>query len=583
MNKRIIIPIIAAAIGILSGYIMFGGEKNEKVETQDADQIWSCAMHPQIRKIEFGDCPMCGMDLIPLEGSSSNPLVFEMSEEAMRIANIQTTRIGGGDQQQESLTLSGKIKSDETTASSLVTHIPGRIEKLYISFTGESVKKGQRIARMYSGKLISAQRELLEAYKIKDDHPELLEAAKNKLRYWKISNNEIEQIIKDGRIREQFDIYAEHSGVVINRKVSVGNYLTKGGVLFDIQNLNKLWAVFDVYEVNLAQISAGDLIEFRTPSISGETFKGNVNFIDPIIDPKTRTAAVRMELINYNGRFKPDMFIEGELYVSTGKTTNLTVPKSAVLWTGERSVVYVKQPDVAIPSFEFREVTLGNVVGDDYVVLEGLENGDEVVTYGAFVIDASAQLNNNASMMNRNLLTKKSEVSNTPNFGSAISNDFKNHLNRLINSYLSLKDAFVASSKKDVKNELTHLEKMIGSVDMTLVKGDAHMFWMKKHKEMTQAINEMRKQSTVDSKREKLDELSMAIIETAKAFKLDGDSYVVQYCPMANNDQGGYWLSNSEQIRNPYFGDKMLKCGEVKEVLKRATDSHKENLVNNHK
>ncbi|MFT7156359.1 MAG: Cu(I)/Ag(I) efflux system membrane fusion protein, partial [Parvicella sp.] len=255
--KKYIIYIAVLVLGLALGWVIFGNNSNEK-QSSDAtlEEIWTCSMHPQIRQPEPGDCPLCGMDLIPLEANSnSNPLVFEMTEDAIKIANIQTTVIGSGSADTVGLKLSGKIKVDETNSASIVTHISGRIEKLYISFTGEKVVKGQKIASIYSPSLISAQKELLEAYKVKEVNPKLYEATVNKLKFWKITAEQIESIISSETILESFNIYAGFSGVVLSKKVSVGDYLKEGEVLFDIQNLNQLWAVFDVYETDLGKIN----------------------------------------------------------------------------------------------------------------------------------------------------------------------------------------------------------------------------------------------------------------------------------------------------------------------------------------
>ena len=304
--------------GILLGWIIFGGDsansKDSKTSSNSTEegQIWTCSMHPQIRLPEPGDCPICGMTLIPLESDgNSNPLVFEMTEDAMKIANIQTTVIGTKKSDGKSLKLSGKIKVDETNSASIVSHISGRIEKLYISFTGEKVNQGQKIASIYSPKLITAQKELLEAYKVKDSNPKLYNATVNKLKYWKITDNQIQSIINSENVIESFNIYAGFSGVVLNKKVSVGDYLNEGEVLFDIQNLNQLWAVFDAYEADLSALKVGDKIMYSTTALPNRTFTSTIDFIDPVINASSRTAKIRAVVNNAQQQLKPEMFIEG--------------------------------------------------------------------------------------------------------------------------------------------------------------------------------------------------------------------------------------------------------------------------------
>lgn len=409
--KNYIIYASLLVVGLAAGYLLFGtkGTPQEEEKTHDhsehSEQIWTCSMHPQIRQPEPGDCPICGMDLIPLEeNANEDPLVFTMSEEAVKISNIQTTKVGTSKTSEKGLSISGKIKADETASSSLVSNLPGRIEKLYISYTGENVSKGQKIASIYSPKLIAAQQELIAANQTKQSNPKLYDAAYNKLKYWKLSNAQVESILASSSAIETFDIYAEYSGVVKTKKVSVGDYIKEGEVLFDVQSLSKVWAVFDVYETDLAHVNIGDEISFTTTSYPNDKFVAKVSFIDPVIDPVTRTIAVRANVSNGNAKLKPEMFINGYVEGMSSSNSQLLVPKSAVLWTGQRSVVYLKLKDQSTPSFEYRAIEIGETVGDSYLVISGLNTGDEVVTNGAFVIDASAQLNNQASMMNQHLV-----------------------------------------------------------------------------------------------------------------------------------------------------------------------------------
>ena len=299
-------------------------------------------MHPQIKQNEAGDCPLCGMDLIPLEANSSNnPLVLEMTDAAVKMANIQTTIVGETNHTTDkTIRLSGKIQADERLASSQVTHISGRIEKLYVSFTGEQVNKEQKIATLYSPELIMAQTELLEALKLKDLNPNLVQAARNKLHYWKIGDTAIEQIEQKGKIQENFTVYADETGIVTNRRVSVGDYIKQGEPLFDLMNLRKVWVLFDAYEEDLSSVSIGDRIEFTTPSVPNKTFKTTVTFIDPIINANTRVASIRTEVSNSKRLLKPEMLVYGTLQKKSSSSNQLNVPKSAVMWTGKRSVVY---------------------------------------------------------------------------------------------------------------------------------------------------------------------------------------------------------------------------------------------------
>ena len=587
--KLIITAIIAIVIGLGAGYLIFGKksvttiptEKHEHTGeaklTSSEEQIWTCSMHPQIRQNEPGLCPICEMDLIPLESNTSNdPLVLQMTEAAVQLAKIQTTIVGtsDGSHADKTIQLSGKVQADERLASSQVTHVPGRIEKLYVTFTGEQVSTGQKLADIYSPELITAQSELLEALKLQSVNPGLVEAARNKLRYWKIPNSTITNIEENGKIQETFPVYAIESGIVTNRRVAVGDYLKQGEPLFDLMNLRKVWVLFDAYEEDLASIKIGSRIEFTTPTYPNKTFKTRVTFIDPIINPNTRVASVRTEVNNAGDQLKPEMFVNGILKtrVTTSGKTQLNVPKTAVMWTGKRSVVYVKVPDMDIPSFQYREIEIGERLGDVYQVLSGLENGEEVVTYGSFTIDAAAQLNNQVSMMNKDVNLKKEDAGGIPNFQPETPIAFKEQLNALANEYIQLKNAFVATDAATASTAAQKVLTQLKKVDMKLVKGDAHMYWMEQLNALQSHTKKITELTDVEEQRKQFGFLSDSMINSIEAFGTSGDALYVQHCPMAFNNQGGDWIATEEQIQNPYFGDKMMKCGVVKKELAERTE-----------
>lgn len=576
---RYILPIVTALIGLFLGYLLFsittGNEDNPShAATENSKaQIWTCSMHPQIRQNEPGACPICGMDLIPLatnSSSNSNPYVFEMTEEAVQLANIQTITVGGVQNlSSNALKLNGKIQVNESEAASLVAHLPGRIEQLYISFTGEKINKGDRIASIYSPELVAAQRELIEAKKLASLSPDLLQAAKNKLRYWKVDDSFIEQVLSSEKIIENFTIYAKQSGVVMEKKVTVGDYVQVGEVLFDLQNLNKLWVQFDVYENDLSKITQGSVIEFSTPSVANKTFAAKISFIEPTINAKTRVAIIRAEVNNFDKLLKPEMFVSGILKnkLSAPSSLSTLIPKSAVLYTGERSVVYIKLPNTAIPSFEFKEITLGASKGDSYEVLEGLKDGDEVVVYGAFVIDAAAQLNNQASMMNRNVQVSSGVENKLPDYTKVVPTEFKAQLENLTKAYLQLKDALVASNSEVAVNKVNQFIVQLEAVDMLLLKGEAHVFWMQQFEAMLTHATTISTSNELGKQRNAFDQLSQSLILSIKILGIQDGEFYIQHCPMANKNNGADWISKDLLIKNPYFGEAMLSCGQTQDTI----------------
>ena len=394
--------------GILIGWLIFHPSnktelKHDHLTETLQETIWTCAMHPQIRMQQSGKCPICGMDLIPLSRSgadSLDPDAVRMSPEAAQLANVLTSVVSKQTPVKE-VRLYGKIQADERLLQNQVAHIPGRIESLAVNFTGESIVIGQTLGKIYSPELITAQQELLEAFKTKENQPDIYEAAKERLRQWKLTDKQITEIEISGKIQNTVNIISNTDGIVISRRVNTGDYVSQGTVLFDIADLSKVWIMFDAYESDLQFLNEGEKISFTIQALPGNNYSGKIIFIDPVIDPVTRVAGVRVEANNGSGKLKPGMFVTGVVMSSAeGYKNNLVIPRSSVLWTGKRSVVYVKQPGSADPVFKMREIELGPVVDDSYIVLEGLMEGEEIVTRGTFSVDAAAQLEGKPSMMN---------------------------------------------------------------------------------------------------------------------------------------------------------------------------------------
>lgn len=392
--------VLVALAGLLVGWIAFHQPKTDSKPKQEANkEIWTCSMDPQVKQDHPGLCPICGMDLIPLVtggGSTMDSSALYLTPEAIQLANISTSMVSRQAPVKE-LRLFGKVQADERLLESQTAHIPGRIEKLYVSFTGETVRKGQVLALVNSPDLITAQEELLETAKIRTSQPEIFEAAKDKLRQWKLSDAQIDQVLRSGKVKNNFEVLAGSSGIVSAKRVNTGDYVNPGTVLFEVANLSRVWVLFDAFESDLPFLKTGNSITFTLQALPGRTFTATVKFIDPVLDPTYRVAKVRVEVPNADGQLKPEMFatgvVQAKLNVSGDK---LVIPSTAVLWTGKRSVVYVKLGDGA---FKMREIELGPMLGNSYVVLDGLTEGEEIVTEGSFSVDAASQLEGKPSMM----------------------------------------------------------------------------------------------------------------------------------------------------------------------------------------
>ncbi|PCJ98074.1 MAG: efflux transporter periplasmic adaptor subunit [Flavobacteriaceae bacterium] len=588
--KKYIIYSGILIIGLIMGWLLFGNSSHKEIEhnhdeVAETNQKWTCSMHPQIMQAEPGGCPICGMELIPAENNADGLLAdqFKLTENAMALANVQTSIVGNEKVNNNTIKLSGKIVENEESNSVQVSYFSGRIERLNVSFTGEEIHKGQLLATIYSPELYAAQQELITAASLKESQPALYKAVRNKLKLWKLSENQINNIETSGTVLENFPVYATVSGTVSEKLVAQGDYIKQGQPLLKISKLNTVWANFDVYENQIDLFKKGQEVSITTKAYPNKGFKGKVSFIDPVLDTRTRTLKLRVVLNNLNNVFKPGMFIEGKIQgISSTKEQLLNIPATAVLWTGERSVVYLKaNPDE--PVFEMREVQLGNIIGENYEVLMGLENGDEIVTNGTFTIDAAAQLQGKKSMMNKEggkVMTGHEghlgmeTTSTTENTGHdkmnqriIVAANFQKQLKKVFDDYINLKDALVKENTKAVVESANSTLKNLEGVDMKLLTNmEAHKHWMAIEKEIKASTSSISSTSEIKEQRNHFKHLSTHLTNAIQLFGIDFKVYS-QFCPMADDNNGAFWLSKEEKVLNPYFGNAMLSCGEVKQIM----------------
>ncbi|MDR8391210.1 efflux RND transporter periplasmic adaptor subunit [Aliifodinibius sp. S!AR15-10] len=593
-------------VGIFLGWFLFGGSSPNGAETTDMEQhveeahtdeegniVYTCSMHPQVRQNEPGDCPICGMELIPTNnggsdaGSGDDPYTTTMTQAAMKLAQVQTVEVTRTVAVKKSR-MPGKVMIDERRLSIIPAHFPGRIEKLYLDYTGAYVEKGDPIASVYSPELVTAQKELLEAYKNRESNPQLYQATRKKFINWEISPKIIDQILERGEAQENFDIHSHQNGYVTKRHVAVGDHIHFGKPIFEIANLSTVWIEFEAYENDLAGISRGDEVEFTVGAYPGETFRAKVTYIDPILDDQRRTATVRAEASNLNLKLKPNMLAKGVVSSElNGGEPQLQIPASAVLWTGERSLVYVQKPNTEQPSFQAREVMLGQQTGDSYVIKEGLEEGEQVVVKGNFMIDSAAQLADKRSMMNQTPGQNQGRTPGGHNHGgepmdsgqkqevetsqsaiepSEIPATFQEKLGTLTEAYTDISSALANDDLGKAATALENFEQALSTVDMNLIQNQQQMLWMQQLKELNSVVKSLKGVEELSRFRNQFASLSDVLTEAVIQFGVDQTLHL-HYCPMAQDQKGAYWLSGNSEIVNPYMGQEMPTCGTQKEVL----------------
>ena len=577
MKKNSVFVVVAAVVGLLLGYLIFGSNSSDEGSADGHDhseemasgQMWTCSMHPQIMQPEPGDCPICGMNLIPASSSDEGLAMgqIRMSNNAMALAGVETVTVGSGMTGEGSVKLSGKVAINQEADAVQSAYFNGRIERLNINFEGEEVRKGQQLATIYSPELVAAQQELITAANLKASQPALYAAVRNKLKFWKLSENQINEIESSGKVRENFPVYANVSGVVLEIMVEEGDYVSTGSPLVKVANLNSVWAIFDAYENQLSLLKKGQNLEVRTKSYPNETFSAKISFVDPLLNSSTRTLEVRANLDNRKGLLKPGMFVSAEIQLENNtETETLTIPESAVLWTGERSVVYVK-PNSEEGVFEMREVTLGNLVNGNYVIAAGLNSGEEVVAKGTFTVDAAAQLQGKKSMMNQEGKTMGMNHDHHSSMGDGMKMEFSEEAQSmfgdLLRVYLELKDALVASDPEQTQK----LAQKGGGIASTISglpmdgTGKSHM------SQLAIQFKEMASKRDLEGQRDAFVILSQNMIQVGQQMQGLNVQLYVQQCPMANQNNGANWLSLDAEIKNPYYGEAMLKCGSVVGVI----------------
>ena len=614
---------------IHAGHNMAGSSQEKKI------LYWTCSMHPQIKLPKKGLCPICAMDLIPVydggsESEGGSEVSLTLSESAQKLAEIETTEVKYQEVSNE-VRLVGKVDYDETRLYYISAWTSGRIDRLFVDFTGTKVRKGDHLTKLYSPELLSAQEEYLQAIKnlqdskdsqlsvIRDTAKTTLNSSKEKLRLYGIDEQQIDEIVKRGTPDEHMTITSPVTGTVIHKNGFEGMYVKTGDQIYTIADLGRVWLFLDAYESDIQWLHYGQNVKVEAESFPGEVFHGKIAFIEPFVDEKTRTIKLRVNVDNTGEKLKPGMFVRttiqavlgegGKIYEEdlagkwicpmhpdiikekqepcdicgmdliktsefgfaekpTVKRQVLVIPKTAPLITGKRAVVYVenKTNKATAKRYEGREVILGPRAGDHYIVLSGLNEGERVVSKGNFKIDSALQIQAKPSMMNP--AGYYSETENVLTQDGATLSENAGILAPALPYYLSTAKGLSEDNPHVAAGEL---EKFRGQISR-IISGNS----LEGETEGIAAdINQLKAgldmiEHNLDSLRVQFSRLSdnlMNIFEKYE-YKEDTTLYLI-FCSMAFNNKGGYWLQDSKEINNPYFGAKMLKCGEIKKEFGR--------------
>ncbi len=424
INKTfVLIILILLGMGYLIyyGYHYFGHKDN--ILTQETGiQLWTCPMHPQIIRDQPGKCPICHMDLVPLENQTKNKNEENQMQEdhsqhkQSNISEIQIKiepsiiqKIGlkvekiEKKQVERTIQLVGHIEYDEAKIYIINSRINGWIEKLYVKTEGTYVRSGQPLLSIYSPELVSTQEEYLNLYKqyisakntlgeqdstVKELYKTLI-SSRERLKYWNISDFQIKQIEKNLKTNHLLSLFSPYDGFVIEKKVFEGQKISEGMDLFKIANISNVWVVLHIPEKEVPFIYVGQKVKIQIPQLSGKNYYGKISYIYPYIAQDTRDFKARIDIKNSNFELKPGMYANVELIYKVPKEI-LIVPYSSVVKTGKRNIVFVYKGEGIV---EPREVEIGLTDGENWIeIIQGIKEEESVVTSGQFLLDSETRI-----------------------------------------------------------------------------------------------------------------------------------------------------------------------------------------------
>lgn len=554
---------------------------------EEDEQEYTCSMHPSFRSTDPNErCPICGMELVPVASSAARDddlTRIEFTGRSLALLDLQTYVVQRGSAAAQ-LRLIGSLDFDERSLTAISAWTGGRIEQLHVNYTGAFVESGDPLVELYSPELYVAQQELIQAHTqaqreapgfLAESNQTTLRASRERLRLLGLSSSQVDEIIASGEASDRITIHAPSAGLVVTRNVAQGDYVNTGDTVLELADQDRMWAVFEVFERDLQYIEVGQRLEFNLQS-TGERIEGVVESLGPRIDAQRRTREVRVALDSVEHSFTVGSFVRAIVDIQVDDV--MTIPASAPLLTGKRAVVYVRVAEDG-SEFEARDVEIGRRLGDSYEVLSGLEEGDRVVSRGAFRIDSELQLRGRPSMM-------------APQGGGAVGHDHGNGNNHGAEQQPTHQqgEALVAPTGEalqlnDLPQHYFAMWEALHSDDLSAWQSAAEQFYQAAdaiswphnmhdlHAELSTGAGHAHHVGSIERARELFQVHSQAMIALARADYLTVDAYLM-FCPMAFDNQGAYWLQPDSRLLNPYFGSSMLRCGDRVESFTADHDSH---------
>ena len=537
--------------------------------------FYQSAMHPWIKSDKPGKCTICGMDLVPVfegeTGISTDGRMVMLSSNSITVLNVQTAEIKR-QPLRRTLRVAGTIEDDDSRHRILSAYLDGRVDELFVNYTGAEVTAGQPLATLYSPMLLTAEREYLslvgqkKVAALQDEQSRMIDAAAQRLMRLGLTPEQIANLPDKPESERHTQILAPVTGTVVLRNVYAGQYVKEGDRLFEIGDFSRMWFQFDAYERDLAWLQVGQGVDVSTPSAPGRVFSGKITFIDPNLADQSRSAKIRVELANplieKDGQKRRELLhrLYAEGVVTMKPPELLTVPRSAVLSPAGQSVVYVDQGSGA---FEPRSVKLGRAGDDAWEVLDGLAEGERVVTSGNMLIDAQAQLNQSS----------RSPSARTTNITHATTGTLTAPQKQALIDFLALADAVTkALSGDDLKQFNEQAARLHGALPPLLQAFDTGKDWQPLLATV-EATAHFEQAKDLVSARKAFHPFSSAVVELVRQLRTQEKNFGgvrIFQCPMVKQafpgaPKSGQWLQLEATIHNPYFGAEMIDCGtEVK-------------------
>ena len=421
MNKRtaILIACVAGLTGLAAGgtgmwlHGRSHGHQHATTEKPAPRSLYQCPMHPSVTSDHPGDCPICGMKLVKVEATESGPAPTLAAKEGGSVSVPGLSRVGIDPARRQFIGLRttpvrrgpvaetwrtvGRVQIDPTRVHKTNVKVDGFIERIFVDFVGQPVRKGQPLFSLYSPDLLATQKELLLAAKTRDalasagplagTGDELVAAARRKLLLADVSPDEIDRLQRTGEPRKSVVFVAPVAGTVTAKNVVQGASVRVGDAPYEITDLGQVWVMADAYESDLGRVHKGMGAALTLPALPNRIFRGRVDFVDPVFDPQSRTAKLRIQMKNPKGELRPEMY--GDVVLEGTPHQGLLVPADAVLQSGTRNVVFVA---LGAGKLEPREVKLGQRSGAELEIASGVNEGDQVATRAAFLVDSESQL-----------------------------------------------------------------------------------------------------------------------------------------------------------------------------------------------